>query len=315
MQKLKGLDILRAFAVFFVIIAHYGVWYDDATPVGKFATYAIVPDGRFGVDLFFVLSGFLITSILLNARKTSNGQHPLVIIKNFFIRRALRIFPIYYLLLALLYFVNYPEVRQNFWYFATYTANLLPYHSNTWNRLCHTWTLAVEEQFYLLWPWLIILINEKYLKYVFYAAITTGIISTYIGMQVQGHMEPFLVFNSFDAFGIGGLYACCRLDDKRSEIFETWIKILVIAALCGYFYWSISLLYNYVTLAVWLRKTANSIISIWLIILIIRNRSATVTKYLLGNRFLNYIGKISYGLYLYHFPYLAHIAVALFDKC
>ncbi len=65
MEKIKGLDTLRAFAVFFVIIQHFGVWFDYTSPSGKFITNVLIPDGGFGVNLFFVLSGFLITSILL----------------------------------------------------------------------------------------------------------------------------------------------------------------------------------------------------------------------------------------------------------
>ncbi len=304
MEKIKGLDTLRAFAVFFVIIQHFGVWFDYTSPSGKFITNVLIPDGGFGVDLFFVLSGFLITSILLKAKIAARGNDRFVLIRNFFIRRALRIFPIYYLLLFLLFAINYHDIRHYFIYFVTYTANILSWRTNSWNSFSHTWTLAVEEQFYILWPWLIIFVREKYLKYVFGAAIITGICSTYYNMEVQGHMGPLLVFNCFDAFGMGGLYAWARLGNDRLKRFETATKVLAVIALCLYFYWKIAQLRNYPLAGLSMIKTVNAVIALWLIILVINNRSAWIGKYLLGNRFLNYIGKISYGIYLYHYVYL-----------
>lgn len=119
MEKIKGLDTLRAFAVIFVIIAHFGVWFDGTSFSGKLLKNVLIPDGAFGVTLFFVLSGFLITSILLKDRESSGPKSLLV--RDFFARRALRIFPIYYLLIAILYLVNYPGIRASAWYDLTYT--------------------------------------------------------------------------------------------------------------------------------------------------------------------------------------------------
>ena len=306
MKYIKGLDTLRAFAVFFVIIGHFGFWFDTTTPSGKFISLVAIPDGRFGVDLFFVLSGFLITSILLKAKDDGTDANRFSIIKNFFARRALRIFPIYYLLLFFLFIINYPDVRQYFWYYATYTSNLLPYHTNTWNRYCHTWTPSVEEQFYLLWPWLIIFVNNRNLKYIFLAAVLTGVLSTYISVSVQGHMEPFLVFNNFDAFGLGGLYAWCMRNDKHNRLFIKTLKIFVIIPIAMCFYWRMGVMNNTALPFYFLVKTCNSIVALWLIVLVVNNKSARVGKYILGNKVVNYIGKISYGIYLYHFVYIGY---------
>ena len=305
MKQIKGLDTLRAFAVFFVLVQHFGVWFDNTSPSGRFIKDVLIPDGGAGVYLFFVLSGFLITSILLNAKNIDQGARPLSVLKNFYIRRSLRIFPVYYFLLFLLVAIDYPDVRKYFVYFATYTSNILTYRTNAWNSFSHTWTLAVEEQFYLLWPWLIIFVNNKYLRYVFFAAIITGIVSTYITLM-QGHMTALLVFNSFDAFGLGSMYAWARLNDKRARQFETAIKILVVPTLIVYFSWKLNYLYPTPFSVPCLVKTVNSVIAMWLIILVVRNKSAWIGKYFLGNRFLNYIGKISYGLYLYHYVYLMY---------
>ena len=308
MKHIKGLDTLRAFAVFFVIIQHLGVWFDSTSPSGKFITAVVIPDGGFGVDLFFVLSGFLITSILLKAKEESAaGSSRFITIRNFFARRALRIFPIYYLLLFTLYLLKYPDIRQYFWYFATYTGNVLSYRTNSWNAFSHTWTLSVEEQFYLLWPWLIVLVNTRYIRYVLIGSIAAGIISTYTSMVVFGHMAPLLVINSFDSFGIGGYYAWVMYNTVQTKRMERIIKTSVLPALCVYFYWKVSVLNGFHAYGIFMGKTINSIISLWLIILVVNNRSVRVGKYLLGNPFLNYIGKISYGIYLYHVPYIMFV--------
>src|ERR1051325_8313432 len=111
MKYIKGLDTLRALAVILVIIHHWGLpFVSDKAP--SLYQRILVPDGRFGVDLFFVLSGFLITSILLEARLTG-GTAPRMVIRNFIIRRSLRIFPLYYAVIVLLFIVKFPFVSDH----------------------------------------------------------------------------------------------------------------------------------------------------------------------------------------------------------
>lgn len=302
-KYVKGLDVLRAFAAFFVIISHFSVWFDKTSPSGKFIHQVMIPGGRFGVNLFFVLSGFLITAILLNARHEAFVSRA-TIIKNFFIRRSLRIFPIYFLLLFFLYAIDYPDIRQYFPYFATYTANLIPYQTDRWNMYCHTWTLAIEEQFYLLWPWLIIYINPKYMRHMFIAMIMIGVASTYIGMFVQHHMEPFLVHNHLDSFGLGGLFAWIQKDSKDARKMSNWIQWLALPTIAVIIYWRICFMNGAQVPTRFLMKTANSIIALYLINRVVHNKSMLVERFVLNNRALNYVGKISYGIYLYHLPYV-----------
>jgi len=306
-KKINGLDTLRAFAVFFVIVEHFGVWFDDTSVSGKLVRYVIIPDGGFGVDLFFVLSGFLITSILFNAKRNGGNTSPFHIVRNFFVRRALRIFPIYYLLLFLLFFFHYPDIKDHMGYYLTYTANILCFRTNTWNNFSHTWTLDVEEQFYLLWPWLVIFIKDRNFMYVAFVSILLGIASTYVVLTVQNHIAPFLVFNCMDSFAMGGLYAWARLQAKTEKNFERTLNLTVVAALAVYFYWKlVPFIANGAALpCFFLTKTVNSIISLWLIMLVVNNKSKWIGKYILGNKILNFIGKISYGLYLYHYIYIA----------
>ena len=302
MEKIKGLDTLRAFAVFFVIITHFGVWFDDTSFSGRLIRHVIVPDGAFGVILFFVLSGFLITSILLKDR--DSGGNKVLLVRDFFIRRALRIFPIYYLTVAVLFLVNYPDVRNYIWYNLTYTHNFLCFRTNTWDAFSHTWTLCIEEQFYLLWPWLIVYSRERYLKPIIWSATMVGVFSTIWNMGVNNHVGPFMVFNCFDAFGIGGSYAWVRHSGRERNQFKNWLNVAALGALAVYCYWKLADFNGYPHYGLFMLKTVDSVLALWLIVAVVNNKSARAEKYLLGNRVLNYIGKISYGIYLYHYVYI-----------
>ena len=146
-DHLPGLDGLRAIAIGTVFGFHLGL--------------PGMSLGWVGVQLFFVISGFLITGILLRSR-----ERPFYF-RNFYVRRTLRIFPIYYVLIAL-YFVT--AGVQGDWatvkllpYYLTYTQS---YPQLATRYVCapmlgHTWTLAIEEQFYLLWPLAIYLVRGR----------------------------------------------------------------------------------------------------------------------------------------------------------
>ncbi len=175
--------------------------------------------------------------------------------------------------------------------------------ANAWNSLSHTWTLAIEEQFYLIWPWLILFLNKKYLKYLFLCSVILGIVSTYLVYNIKHSIEPFLVFNCFDAFGIGGFYAYVRKDEQLCKKFERIIKVAFPFMLVCYFYWKTAFYFYHVQHCYSLQKTVHSIIALWLIIQAMNNRSGRMRK-LWENKFLNFIGKISYGIYLYHVPFL-----------
>ncbi len=152
-------DSIRAIAVILVIIHH---WFETNKVLNFF------PNGALGVNMFFVLSGFLITGILLKAKKQVEAETTTrgTAFKNFYIRRTLRIFPIYYLLLFVLWLMHDPAIAKDGVYYFTYTANYLFFSQQFFPaRVAHLWSLAVEEQFYLIWPWLIILINRKWLPY------------------------------------------------------------------------------------------------------------------------------------------------------
>ena len=225
MKYVKGLDTLRALAVIVVILAHWWIPMDinDSNKEFIFWFKGLIPDGGFGVDLFFVLSGFLITGILLDAVK-NDGNQKWKIIKNFIVRRALRIFPIYYLTIVLLVWIGYPFIKDHLFWFLLYISNIEVFRAEEWNAFSHTWSLSVEEQFYLIWPWFIVFVREKYIKYVLFLSILIGVFTAMYVIKIeQKWMGYVLMPTCMQAFGIGGLYA--YLSKRGSlELFLKFIK-------------------------------------------------------------------------------------------
>jgi peptidoglycan/LPS O-acetylase OafA/YrhL len=297
MKYIKGLDSLRAFAVIFVVIGHSRImtFANGGHPVSKIFQL-LLPSNTFGVDIFFVLSGFLITSVLLHAR--NGGRQRIVIAGNFLARRVLRIFPVYYLTIIILWFIQYPDIHRYLGWFLTYTSNILSFRTRDWNAFSHSWTLSVEEQFYLIWPWLMLYTKEKYFKYLFAAFILTGPVSSFITMQLNNGFAPILAPNCFDGFGIGGLYAYCSLSPERLKKFKRVLRNAFPVALGIYLYWKLLELIGYPGLyESSFSRTINSVIAIWLIDQVIYSKSVFWEHPL-----LNSIGKVSYGIYLFHIP-------------
>ena len=155
----EQLDGLRAFAILPVLYTHF--WNDDNWL------------GSAGVFLFFVLSGYLITGILLRSRTKPSA------LQNFYIRRFLRIAPIYYVTLGLACLIHLPGIRQTFLWHFFYLSNVLFTLKNSWTSpwyTAHLWTLSVEEQFYLVWPFLILFLPSKAIKPVVWSTIIASII-------------------------------------------------------------------------------------------------------------------------------------------
>jgi len=294
MKHIKTLDGFRAFAVLLVIVAHW------------LSLYAFV--GAAGVTMFYVLSGFLITTILLDSRekifeKKSTIGH---VLKTFYVRRTLRIFPVYYLFILLLFFF-YPIVFRYYhnviYWCIFYASNIYVYcHQQFIGILNHTWSLAVEEQFYLLWPWVIIFTRRKSLPLVMYCFLA-GAVFIRIGFELLQPqlstvgMYVLLTPTCFDAFAIGGLMALYRFEKTYFVEFGKWIKRLALVSLplfaLTFFNHSISNVLLRLTLAV---PSAA-------LIYILLDVPPGIMESLFSNPVFTYLGKISYGLYLWHNPF------------
>lgn len=292
MKYIKGLDTLRAFAVCFVIIAHWGP-HKFRSDILTFFFTKILPNGIFGVDLFFVLSGYLITSILINAKENSPLEDRIGIIKTFYFRRTLRTFPIYFLLVLFVCVFNDEFVRSNILYFLTYTSNFLAFKTKIWFSISHTWSLAVEEQFYLVWPWIIFFSPKKHLLKIIIFCCMLGITSSIIFQQYYGSFFFILPLPCITALSIGALYAYSQSDTGFNKKVISILLALLPFGIVLFFVQQFGYKLPFI-------RVANSIISINLLIYITNERYNAITEFILNNRFFNYVGKISYGLYLYH---------------
>jgi peptidoglycan/LPS O-acetylase OafA/YrhL len=152
-----------------VLFAHFG-------PDWGWSSHVSI--GYLGVELFFVLSGFLITSILLGDAEAieSRRQTLKIAFGRFYARRALRIFPTYYLTIAFALVAGLGMTKQSFPWFASYLSNVYVVAYGPPGASTHLWSLAVEEQFYLLWPAIIFLVPRRFLMPVLVAIFAAGLI-------------------------------------------------------------------------------------------------------------------------------------------
>jgi peptidoglycan/LPS O-acetylase OafA/YrhL len=206
------LDTLRAVAAGMVIVSHW-------VP----GTDTFWFNGHVGVQLFFVISGFLITGILLDARKNADrrGIRRGVVIRHFYVRRLLRIFPLYYGTLALTYMVGVPAVRTSIQWHLPYLSNVFFAMRGEWyGEVAHFWSLAVEEQFYCLWPWLIMFAPQRLLLPLVLAGMLSAPLFRWIAGQVVGINEIAVMvmpLASLDTLGIGALFALLQRREDRSH--------------------------------------------------------------------------------------------------
>jgi peptidoglycan/LPS O-acetylase OafA/YrhL len=283
----KSLDGYRAIAVGLVILFHW---------ITQQSNLSWLPLGVIGVTMFFVLSGFLITGILVKAK--DEGGTPLRIFKNFYIRRSLRIFPIYYVFVILvfsIYGVDYPHQPM---YVLTYTTNIYFFKSGVWDRFSHLWSLAVEEQFYLIWPF-VLLFSKRSTKFLLIGFIIVGVLSRIILYLISPGYEfnTVLTPTCFDAFAIGGLLSIYTLAPESKEKL-TFFKILNFAAVFSVIVFVFNLILELPFEQI-SQRFSLSIMFAWIINLLY-NKEMSLLKKIFSFPPLVYLGKISYGLYLYH---------------
>ncbi|TAG60875.1 MAG: acyltransferase, partial [Runella slithyformis] len=177
----------------------------------------LLPLGALGVNLFFVLSGFLIARILLTSKDKNFGKPNGLkdYLRKFYIRRTIRIFPIYYLSLLGLWLLNDPSMRSDrAWWQVFYASNVYIATKETWFGITdHFWSLAVEEQFYIFFPILIFFIPRRFVVPFFVSLLVASVALRGYWWYIQ---KPWFVSyvsmpTALDAFGLGALMAYAQL--------------------------------------------------------------------------------------------------------
>lgn len=308
----KGLTSFRALAFFAVFFFH--VHYFEA--------------GYLGVQAFFVLSGFLLTPILMQMRQELDARH---FFMSFYGRRALRIFPLYYMYLLgmtviCLLFVKLLSSQTETWHLfleqlpwaATYTYNFFHISSSYEYTplITHFWSLAVEEQFYLLWPLLIFWINPRYIKVflVFIVLLSPAIRFLILNIATENTLGllnervdfvvHFITFSHFDAFAIGGFFALYKRSTSNIFILCLIVSVLGLGYATEFAATGkiklLSLGYSHfmVDKYIW----GYTLINLVFAYVLVQLKDGKFLSIIFENKYLHYLGEISYGLYIFHFP-------------
>ena len=224
------LDGLRAVAALAVVIHHFwpGSMCWDRT------------GGRLAVDLFFVLSGYLITRTLLHSR-LETPQKPGTILKRFYLRRAWRLFPVYYVTLAIACLIPAERAVSMMWHAAFLSNAYFILRGHYVGAGGHLWALAVEQHFYLFWPLVALWIPRKYLSSAAVAMIGTGLLFRLIG-GLRGWSAitlDVMTPAAFEALGAGALLACwMETHEETPERCGCWISTV---GLVGVLFWGLHL--------------------------------------------------------------------------
>ena len=313
-RYIKSLDGIRALAVLGIMVYHANLLH--------FTWVA--------VQLFFVLSGFLITGILWNEKHkpTTIGFK----YKKFIVRRTLRIFPLYFgylLVLGLTWLIfKFPTYYPTFIpYLATYTFNFTRLSPEWFGNplFTHLWTLSVEEQFYLFFPFLIFFLPARWIGYFLVALIFLSPVCRYtLGEVFNGKgFDEYTVADAvywntlshLDAFCLGGIIPVLRLDKKIQKPVFWLIAFILVAIAAGawsYFnssspfpYWNDLGYHHYLTnnyQHVWHYTIINLICAALVLFLIspyTKNSLVWIHRFF-ENRWMVRIGRVSYGMYVFH---------------
>lgn len=302
-----NLNGLRFIAAFMVVISHIGQ-FKPYFGYAEWTSEAVKIIGHLGVVLFFSLSGFLITYLLL----TEEENFKKISIKDFYIRRILRIWPLYFFVIilaliilpqfqlfivpgfekavihedfgmkALLYFTFFANAAQAFY-------SMIPFAGQAWS-------IGTEEQFYLLWPLLMSKIKKHRMLLMFavvffYLAVFAFLHTHYSDfLPAKQHIQKFWWFFTIDCMAIGGFFAIALHTGKYIHWFlNKWLFYIVCIGTIAMI--SAGIIVPYIN---------NEVYAFLFSIIIVNfaaNKSIGIS---LENKVLHYLGKISYGIYMYH---------------
>jgi peptidoglycan/LPS O-acetylase OafA/YrhL len=307
-------DVIRFVAAFMIVLLHiYEAWIGWYGQIGLFSngTHTELSTGgqyasRFifnlgiGVDIFFLLSGFLITYLLLEEKKKFGKIN----IGKFMLRRAFRIWPLYFLLIAIAPFVvdwvdSTPE--PNYWMNCFFLGNFEIIKSGLWTYpFSHFWSICIEEHFYLVWPFIIAFVPVKRLLWVFGAIILISISFRMFVFQTNPESGLTLYLHTFSRMdmlvlgAIGGyFYAQKAFVFKLNRYLRYFLIVLLLFSCAADHIESTSLMFL---------AGFKKYYYILLIAVLLLDFSFNVSyRHLLKeNSIIHYFGKISYGIYMYN---------------
>ena len=317
---LPALDGLRGIAILCVLAMHFAI----APPLtaGDRFVYALARNGWIGVDLFFVLSGFLITGILLDSRGKPGA------VKSFYARRVLRIFPLYYAFLISLFVLDRwtsaagPWVAQvqgeQAWHWL-YLTNFLAARDG-WAGLPgvgHLWSLAIEEQFYLLWPFAVLFLARRRLLPLCLGmlgvSLATRLVLVYLGTSPIAVYA--LTFTRWDGLAVGAMIAIVARQRGGLDALARWSPpVLVAGSLATVGFLSAAPYRSHYGVAT--QTTGYAVLALTfgaLLVFAVRAREGSRLHRSLSAPGLRFFGRYSYGIYVLHGPLLSWLAAVGFS--
>ena len=297
---IKPLDGVRGFAVLMVMFFHYNLVSYDTIFNGL---SSIMKFGQTGVTLFFVLSGFLITRILIKAKQAGNY------FKNFYIRRTLRIFPLYYFYLLITYFIfpffnigKFCSLNEQLPFYLFYQNFSLTFNwPNSGPN--HYWSLAVEEHFYLFWPLIMYVFSIKNCFNILFVLVIIAVLTRWI-LLINGYGDFYFTFCRMDAIAIGCYIALVEYESDFC-ITINWSRhfFVFLVAISIFIYLWINFKEKS-NMYIQIVKDIPYYYSYYLLLMLIVAKETSIIqnkiKFIFNNKFLVFSGKISFSLYVYH---------------
>ncbi|MBL0358818.1 MAG: acyltransferase [Chitinophagaceae bacterium] len=305
LKYLPGLNSLRFFAAFFVVISHAGISLDKLG-IQPASGLAFLNRGGDAVDFFFTLSGFLITYLLI----TEIHQTGTVSIKQFYLRRVFRIWPLYFFVVCIGFFLLgyvYPKMYHQLFFSFSIPQGLLLFiffmpnyaaKNYTVGLLNPLWSIGVEEQFYLFWAPMVKLFKKYLLPMILLfiaASLTFYAVVYYRIFPIATNWEVFFLTQKFYSMAIGSLFGYILYHHaglyNNSILANKKFQLLVLAVILWHF-----LFHNVAETGLWFK-----VLFSFLYGLLILNVSVVTEKLLnMEQPVLTYLGTISYGIYMYH---------------
>jgi peptidoglycan/LPS O-acetylase OafA/YrhL len=307
MEKIREIDGLRAAAILLVVAWHY-----LGAPDGpQSLPWRLFIVGRSGVDLFFVLSGYLITSILL--RNRSSPRY----FSAFYGRRAFRILPVYAVMLVIFFAGRASGAGRTFfdgalpwWSYALGIQNIFMSIRQSYGAiwLGATWSLAIEEQFYLLFPLIVLWLPRAWLPRFLLAMLIVSPLARIISYEA-GDRFSYYVLMPFraDILAVGGLIACQRLSGPVPDRLRRLVKATLAVTVCAVplFAFLIGRDTDF-HMALWGHSYLVALFGSMLF-MVLENRNSASLK-ILRSRAAEFFARISYALYLVH----VNVLIAVF---
>jgi peptidoglycan/LPS O-acetylase OafA/YrhL len=307
-NKYPGIAGLRACSVALVIFDHLGFQNDIFRGCENSWFWPVIEfirDGQIGVNMFFIISGFLITSLLLKEEETYGS----ISVRDFYVRRTLRIFPAYYFLL-LVYVIAQAAgllwINGESWFTAvTYTKYF------NWRMewyTAHAWSLSIEEHFYLFWPLVFLLGRQARKNFTIAAICIVPFVRIYLNFYPNRYMNELTIFTRIDAIALGCLFAMYReriisfLSPHWRKMFYGSFILLVLIRYAPALAEKAGLEFIFVPLGTTYGTVANLLIAIIMMYAVFGPKG--VSYRLLNSAVMRYLGALSYSVYLWQQVFL-----------